>query len=80
MLIPQALMAVCAVALLYGAVTRISGPRTALLAGTALVSSSAAGLELASGTAVLAIGEFTGTDPTPTLAQFQDDVAQHKVA
>ncbi len=36
MLIPQALMAVGAVALLYGAVTRISGPRTGLLAGAAL--------------------------------------------
>jgi 4-amino-4-deoxy-L-arabinose transferase-like glycosyltransferase len=43
-------------------------------------SSSAAGLELASGTAVMAIGGFTGSDPTPTLAQFQDDVARHKVA
>jgi 4-amino-4-deoxy-L-arabinose transferase-like glycosyltransferase len=36
MLIPQALMAVAAVALLYGAVRRISGPRAALLAGAAL--------------------------------------------
>jgi 4-amino-4-deoxy-L-arabinose transferase-like glycosyltransferase len=36
MLIPQALMAVAAVALLYGAVRRISGPRAALLAGTTL--------------------------------------------
>jgi 4-amino-4-deoxy-L-arabinose transferase-like glycosyltransferase len=36
MLIPQALMAVAAVALLYSAVRRISGPRAALLAGAAL--------------------------------------------
>jgi 4-amino-4-deoxy-L-arabinose transferase-like glycosyltransferase len=36
MLIPEALMAVAAVALLYGAVRRISGPRAALLAGAAL--------------------------------------------
>src|SRR3984957_4857834 len=36
MLIPQALMAVAAVALLYRAVRRISGPRAALLAGAAL--------------------------------------------
>lgn len=43
-------------------------------------SSSAAGLELGSGTAVMAIGGFSGTDPAPTLEQFQDDVAQHKVA
>ena len=43
-------------------------------------SSSAAGLELTSGTAVMAIGGFSGSDPTPTLEQFRDDVAQHKVA
>src|SRR5882757_5833124 len=36
MLVPQALMAVGAVALLYAAVARISGPRTGLLAGLAL--------------------------------------------
>ena len=43
-------------------------------------STSAAGLELATGTAVMAIGGFSGTDPTPTLQQFQDDVAKHLVA
>jgi 4-amino-4-deoxy-L-arabinose transferase-like glycosyltransferase len=43
-------------------------------------SSSAAGLELGSGTSVMAIGGFSGTDPAPTLEQFQDDVAKHKVA
>ncbi|WP_018600412.1 glycosyltransferase family 39 protein [Mycobacterium sp. 155] len=36
MLVPEALMAVAAVGLLYGAVRRISGPRAALLAGAAL--------------------------------------------
>ena len=36
MLVPEALMAVGAVALLYGAVRRISGPRAGLLAGIAL--------------------------------------------
>ena len=36
MLVPQALMAVAAVALLYGAVRRISGPGAGLLAGAAL--------------------------------------------
>jgi 4-amino-4-deoxy-L-arabinose transferase-like glycosyltransferase len=45
-----------------------------------LRSSSAAGLELFTGTAVMAIGGFSGRDPVPTLSQFQDDVAQHKVA
>ncbi|MDT5070889.1 MAG: hypothetical protein QOH82_209 [Mycobacterium sp.] len=43
-------------------------------------SSSAAGLELATGTAVMAIGGFSGTDPAPSLQQFQDDVARHRVA
>ena len=42
-------------------------------------SSSAAGLELSTGTAVMAIGGFSGTDPTPTLQQFQSDVARHLV-
>jgi 4-amino-4-deoxy-L-arabinose transferase-like glycosyltransferase len=37
-------------------------------------SSAAAGLELQSGKAVMAIGGFSGSDPTPTLAQFQADV------
>lgn len=45
-----------------------------------LRSSSAAGLELSTGTAVMAVGGFSGNDPAPTLGQFQDDVAQHKVA
>jgi 4-amino-4-deoxy-L-arabinose transferase-like glycosyltransferase len=43
-------------------------------------SSSAAGLELSTDTAVMAVGGFSGSDPAPTLSQFQDDVAQHKVA
>jgi 4-amino-4-deoxy-L-arabinose transferase-like glycosyltransferase len=43
-------------------------------------STAAAGLELSSETAVMAIGGFSGTDPAPTLAQFQDDVAKHQVA
>lgn len=42
-------------------------------------SSNAAALELSSGTAVMAIGGFSGTDPVPTLPQFQDDVAAHRV-
>jgi 4-amino-4-deoxy-L-arabinose transferase-like glycosyltransferase len=43
-------------------------------------SATAAALELSTNTAVMAIGGFSGTDPTPTLAQFKDDVAQHRVA
>jgi len=41
---------------------------------------SAAGLELDSGTAVMAIGGWSGTDPAPTLAQFQEYVASGQVA
>jgi 4-amino-4-deoxy-L-arabinose transferase-like glycosyltransferase len=44
MLIPQALMAGAAVALLYGAVSRISGPRAGLLAGAVLALTPVAAL------------------------------------
>ena len=44
-----------------------------------LRSSSAASLELSSGTSVMAIGGFPGNDPVPTLQQFQDDVANHRI-
>jgi hypothetical protein len=39
----------------------------------------AAPLELSSGKAVMAIGGFTGGDPSPTLAEFQKDVAAGEV-
>lgn len=42
-------------------------------------SSVAADLELSSRTPVMAIGGFTGSDPAPTLAQFEDDVASGQV-
>ena len=42
-------------------------------------SSAAASLELASSTAVMGIGGFTGADPAPTPAQFQADVAAGQV-
>jgi len=35
---------------------------------------------LATNTAVMAIGGFSGSDPAPTLDEFKDDVAKHKVA
>jgi 4-amino-4-deoxy-L-arabinose transferase-like glycosyltransferase len=44
MLIPEALMAVAAVALLYGAVTRVCGPNAGLLAGTAFAATPVAAL------------------------------------
>lgn len=42
-------------------------------------SSSAAALELSSGTAVMAIGGFTGSDPVPSLGQFKADVSAGQV-
>jgi 4-amino-4-deoxy-L-arabinose transferase-like glycosyltransferase len=40
----------------------------------AIGADNAAGYQLASGKAVMAIGGFNGTDPTPTLAQFEQYV------
>jgi 4-amino-4-deoxy-L-arabinose transferase-like glycosyltransferase len=42
-------------------------------------SSAAAGLELSTDTAVMAIGGFGGSDPAPTLGEFQQDVANHRI-
>jgi len=42
-------------------------------------ANSAAGYELATGEAVMAIGGFNGSDPAPTLAQFQAYVAAGQV-
>jgi hypothetical protein len=42
-------------------------------------SNQAAPLELASGKPVMAIGGFTGSDPSPTLAEFQKYVAAGEV-
>ncbi len=42
-------------------------------------SNNAAGYQLASGEPIMAIGGFNGTDPAPTLAEFETYVAQAKV-
>jgi 4-amino-4-deoxy-L-arabinose transferase-like glycosyltransferase len=42
-------------------------------------SESAAPLQLAAGQPVLAIGGFNGTDPAPTLAEFEKLVSEHKI-
>ncbi|MET0476080.1 MAG: glycosyltransferase family 39 protein [Mycobacterium sp.] len=71
----------------YTGGTRVGNPRLdALLEATSTPwsaaidrSSAAAGLELSTGTAVMAIGGFSGTDPAPTLQQFKDDVAKRLV-
>jgi hypothetical protein len=42
-------------------------------------SNNAAGLQLASGAPVMPIGGFNGSDPSPTLAQFQQYVAEGRI-
>jgi 4-amino-4-deoxy-L-arabinose transferase-like glycosyltransferase len=42
-------------------------------------ATSAAPLQLSSGEPVMAIGGFNGTDPAPTLAQFEKRVAAHEI-
>lgn len=42
-------------------------------------STDAAGYQLATGDPVMAVGGFNGTDPSPTLAQFQQDVADGRI-
>ncbi|MGZ6753929.1 MAG: mannosyltransferase YkcB-related protein, partial [Nocardioides sp.] len=48
-------------------------------AAAAVGSNSAAGYQLASQEPVMAIGGFNGSDPSPTLAQFQAYVANGQV-
>jgi hypothetical protein len=45
----------------------------------AVGSNTAAGYQLAASAPVMAIGGFNGTDPSPTLAEFQHDVAEGKI-
>ncbi len=45
----------------------------------AVGSNNAAGYQLATGAPVMAVGGFNGTDPAPTLAQFQADVADGRI-
>jgi 4-amino-4-deoxy-L-arabinose transferase-like glycosyltransferase len=48
-------------------------------AAAAVGSQSASGYQLATGKPVMAIGGFNGSDPSPTLAQFEQYVAQGKI-
>ena len=45
----------------------------------AIGSQNAASYQLATGGAVMAIGGFNGSDPSPTLAEFQADVAAGRI-
>jgi len=68
--------------------SQVSGELAALLETNAsnyrwvvatIDANSAAGYELATGEPVMAIGGFNGSDPAPTLAQFQDYVSKGQV-
>ncbi|OBK76019.1 glycosyltransferase family 39 protein [Mycobacterium sp. 1274761.0] len=48
-------------------------------AAATIGSMGASDLELKTGASVMAIGGFTGSDDSPTLAQFKDYVARHEV-
>ncbi|GCB47830.1 glycosyltransferase family 39 protein [Streptomyces sp. NL15-2K] len=48
-------------------------------AAAAIGAQNAASYQLATGEAVMAIGGFNGTDPSPTLAEFQQYVADGKI-
>jgi hypothetical protein len=45
----------------------------------AVGANNAAGYQLATGDPVMAIGGFNGSDPSPTLAQFQQDVREGRI-
>jgi 4-amino-4-deoxy-L-arabinose transferase-like glycosyltransferase len=45
----------------------------------AVGSTTAAGYQLATGTPVMAVGGFNGTDPAPTLDQFRQSVKDNKI-
>ncbi len=47
--------------------------------GAAVGSNNAAGYQLGSGTPVMAVGGFNGTDPAPTLEQFQEYVRNGQI-
>jgi hypothetical protein len=78
-----------------GPLRQFGGPRNAATTNPDLVKSlqastqtwaaatmsaqSAAGLQLASRKPIMAIGGFSGGDPSPTLAQFQQYVSENKI-
>jgi 4-amino-4-deoxy-L-arabinose transferase-like glycosyltransferase len=60
-------------------VTLLKADTTHRWVAAAIGSQSAAPLELATGRSVIAIGGFSGTDPAPTLAQFEALVAKGEI-
>jgi len=78
-------------ALGIGGLMTVSAPSAALIGlisadaahyrwvAAAVGSNTAAGYQLASGSSVMPVGGFNGTDPSPTLAAFQADVAARRI-
>ena len=78
-------------ALGLGGLLRVSEPSAAILGlisadaadyrwvAAAVGSNTAAGYQLASGSPVMPVGGFNGSDPSPTLAAFQAEVAAHRI-
>jgi len=56
-----------------------SGSSSYTWAAAAIGSNSAAGYQLATGLAVMPLGGFNGSDPSPTLAAFEKLVAGHQI-
>jgi hypothetical protein len=56
-----------------------SGASNYTWAAAVVGSNNAAGYQLATELPVMAVGGFNGTDPSPTLEQFQQLVAQGKI-
>ncbi|MGN6742015.1 MAG: glycosyl transferase, partial [Amnibacterium sp.] len=73
---------------LLGGSTEVSAAVTAALksdasaytwAAAAIGSQNAASYQLATGLAVMPVGGFNGSDPSPTLAAFEQDVAAGRI-
>jgi hypothetical protein len=62
------------------ALTSLLRATTTKWAAAAVGADSAGSLQLASGKAVISIGGFNGGDPAPTLAQFQQYVADGQIS
>ncbi|WP_432845889.1 glycosyltransferase family 39 protein [Amycolatopsis sp. CA-161197] len=62
------------------AVSRLLAQTTTKWAAATTGSQSAASLELASGKSVIGVGGWSGSDPAPTLAEFQQYVANGQVS
>ncbi|MGH9122265.1 MAG: glycosyl transferase, partial [Acidimicrobiales bacterium] len=56
-----------------------SDPGSSTWVAATVGANQAAGYQLATGDPIMAIGGFNGTDPTPTLAQFERYVSEGKI-